>query len=216
MDNTWATPIYCKAIDFGADIVIHAGTKYPSGHSDVLLGMVSANADHWERLLEAFTTIGACAGPDDTYLVLRGMRSMAVRLEYHEKSALDIAKHLQGRDGVARVLHPALPDFPGHSLWKRDFSGSSGLFSIVLDGGGQSTGLWQRKAHAFLDALQIFGLGYSWGGYESLCVHVYLGDRVVAKAPSEGPVMRLQIGLEDTEDLMTDIQRGLDAANAVS
>jgi cystathionine beta-lyase len=178
--------------------------------------MVSANANHWEKLHETYITMGCCAGPDDVYAVLRGLRTMAVRLEQHEKSALTIANSLKGRNGIARVLHPALPDFPGHDLWTRDFSGSSGLFSIVLDGGGGSTSLWQRKAHAFLDALKIFGLGYSWGGYESLCVHVYLGDRIVANAPSEGPVMRLQIGLEDPEDLLADIQRGIDAANAIS
>jgi cystathionine beta-lyase len=214
LDNTWATPLFFKPLDLGVDISINAATKYPSGHSDVLLGLVSTTAEHWPRLLDAQTNLGVCANSDDCYLVLRGLRTMGVRLAHHQKSALEIAQTLQDRSGIARVLHPALPDFPGHVLWKRDFKGSSGLFSIVLDGGG-SPDKWREKAHAFLDALQIFGLGYSWGGFESLAVHVFLGDRTIAKGPEEGPVMRLQIGLEDTEDLLNDIDRGLAASKAV-
>jgi len=206
MDNTWATPLYFKPLDFGVDISIHAATKYPAGHSDVLLGTVSANQACWPKLHEAFLTLGCCAGPDDVYQVLRGLRTMGVRLAHHQKSTLDIARWLETQPGVARVLHPALESFPGHALWQRDFAGSSGIFSIVLDGGGE------KEAHAFLDALQIFGLGYSWGGYESLAVNVYLGDRVIAKGPYEGPVIRLQIGLEDVEDLKADISKGLAAA----
>jgi cystathionine beta-lyase len=130
---------------------------------------------------------------------------MGVRLAHHQKSTLDIARWLETQEGVARVLHPGLESHPGHALWKRDFSGASGIFSVVLDGGGE------REAHAFLDALDIFGLGYSWGGYESLAVAVFLGDRTVKKE-YEGPVIRLQIGLEDVEDLKEDILRGLKAA----
>ncbi|BCH25749.1 cystathionine beta-lyase [Mesorhizobium sp. L-8-3] len=208
-DNTWATPLYFRALDFGADVTIHAATKYPAGHSDVLLGTVSANAACWERLHETFLTLGCCASPDDVYQVLRGLRTMGVRLEHHRRSALDIARWLEGRTEVARVLHPALESHPGHALWKRDFSGSSGVFSLVLRGGGK------KQAHAFLDALQIFGLGYSWGGFESLAVPVYLGDRIVAKGPTEGPVIRLQIGVEDIEDLKEDISRGLAAVQNV-
>ncbi len=206
MDNTWATPLYFKPLDHGVDISIHAATKYPGGHSDVLLGTVSANEACWERLHEGFVTLGCCAGPDDVYQVLRGMRTMGVRLEHHRKSALEIAAWLEAQPGVARVLHPALPSHPDHALWRRDFGGSSGVFSIVLAAGGQ------REQHAFLDALTVFGLGYSWGGYESLAVPVFLGDRVVAKGPEEGPVIRLQIGLEDVADLKADLSRGLTAA----
>jgi cystathionine beta-lyase len=206
MDNTWATPLYFKPLDFGVDVSIHAATKYPAGHSDVLLGTVSANRACWPKLHEAFLTLGCCAGPDDVYQVLRGLRTMGVRLDHHQKSALDIARWLATQPGVSRVLHPALESFPGHALWNRDFSGSSGIFSIVLSGGGE------KAAHAFLDALEIFGLGYSWGGYESLAVHVHLGDRTIAKGPYEGPVIRVQIGLEDVEDLKADISRGLAAA----
>ena len=149
--------------------------------------------------------MGCCAGPDDVYQVLRGLRTMGIRLERHQKSALDIARWLETQPGVARVLHPALESHPGHALWKRDFSGASGIFSVVLAGGGQ------KASHAFLDALSIFGLGYSWGGYESLAVAVFLGDRVVAKGPYDGPLIRLQIGLEDVQDLMADLKEGLKA-----
>ncbi len=206
MDNTWATPLYFKALDFGVDVSIHAATKYPAGHSDVLLGTVSANAACWARLHETFLTMGCCAAPDDVYQVLRGLRTMGVRLEHHRKSALEIAQWLETKPGVARVLHPALESHPGHALWRRDFNGSSGIFSIVLDGGAT------KEAHAFLDALEIFGLGYSWGGYESLAVAVHLGDRTIATGPKEGPVIRLQIGLEDVADIKADIERGLAAA----
>jgi cystathionine beta-lyase len=209
MDNTWATPLYFKALDFGVDVTIHAATKYPAGHSDVLSGTVSANAACWPKLHDAYVTLGCCAGPDDVYQVLRGLRTMGVRLAHHQKSTLEIARWLEGKQGVARVLHPGLESHPDHKLFKRDFSGSSGIFSVVLAGGGTD------KAHAFLDALEIFGLGYSWGGYESLAVQVSLADRKIANGPYEGPIIRLQIGLEDVADLKEDIAAGLAAANAV-
>ncbi|MFA1622869.1 cystathionine beta-lyase [Rhizobium mongolense] len=213
MDNTWATPVYFRPLDFGVDISIHAATKYPSGHSDILMGTVSANATHWEQLKEANITLGICGAPDDAYQILRGLRTMGVRLERHYESALTIAKWLEGRDEVARVLHPALSSFPSHELWKRDFKGASGIFSFVL--AADAPEKFKAKAHAFLDALQIFGLGYSWGGFESLAVHVNLNDRRIRKAPQEGPVIRLQIGLEDVVDIKADIERGFAAANAV-
>jgi cystathionine beta-lyase len=150
--------------------------------------------------------MGACAGPDDVYQVLRGLRTMGVRLDRHQQSALEIARWLERQEGVARVLHPGLETHPDHAIWKRDFSGASGLFSVVLNGGDQ------RSANAFLDALGIFGLGYSWGGYESLAVPVSLKDRTIANGPYEGPIIRLQIGLEDVADLKADIWRGLEAA----
>lgn len=214
MDNTWATPLFFRPLDHGVDISIHAATKYPGGHSDVLLGTVSANEACWKRLRSAMYALGVCAGPDDSYQILRGLRTMGLRLERHGESALSIARNLEGRAGVARVLHPALESHPGHAIWKRDFKGSSGLFSIVL--AGAEPAAYKEQAHAFLNALQIFGLGYSWGGYESLAVHASLSDRMVAKAPEEGPVIRLQIGLENAEDLMTDIERGLAAAARIA
>jgi cystathionine beta-lyase len=212
MDNTWATPLYFKPLDHGVDLSIHAATKYPAGHSDILLGTVSANEATWPALHAANSMLGMCGSPDDSYMTLRGLRTMGVRLERHQQSALQIARALEGRPGVAKVLHPALESFPGHDLWKRDFCGSSGIFSIVLDVADAER--HRAKAHAFLDALTIFGLGYSWGGYESLCVHANLSDRTVALPPKEGPVIRLQIGLEDSEDLLVDIENALAAANA--
>jgi cystathionine beta-lyase len=213
MDNTWATPVFFKPLDYGVDISIHASTKYPAGHSDILMGTVSANAEHWDRLQEANIALGICGAPDDAYQVLRGLRTMGVRLERHQESALAIAKWLEGFDDVAHVLHPALPSFAGHELWKRDFKGSSGIFSFVL--AADSASQFKPKAHAFLDALSLFGLGYSWGGFESLALHVNLNDRRICKAPAEGPVLRLQIGLEDVADIKADIERGLAAARVV-
>ena len=141
MDNTWATPLYFRALDYGVDISIHAATKYPAGHSDVLLGTVSANAACWPKLHETFITLGCCAGPDDVYQVLRGLRTMGVRLERHQKSALEIARWLETAGRASRTCCiPALESHPGHALWKRDFSGSSGIFSVVLAGGGPKAG----------------------------------------------------------------------------
>ncbi|MDF1610035.1 cystathionine beta-lyase [Hoeflea sp. YIM 152468] len=212
IDNTWATPLFFKPLDHGVDISIHAATKYFAGHSDVLMGTVSASKAAHPALLATYTALGFCASPDDSYTTLRGLRTLGVRLERHQHSALTIAQALEGRPGVAGVLHPALESFPGHQLWKRDFEGASGLFSIVLDVADETRR--RAKAHAFLDALEIFGLGYSWGGYDSLAVHAHLSDRTVALAPAQGPVIRLQIGLEDVADLMADIERGLSAAQS--
>jgi cystathionine beta-lyase len=212
MDNTWATPLYFKALDFGVDVSMHAATKYPSGHSDVLFGTVSANAKHWDQLREANITLGTCASPDDSYQILRGLRTMGIRLERHQQSALELAQWLEGHEDVVKVLHPALPSFEGYDIWKRDFKGASGLFSIVLR--EPDPAKHKTRGYAFLDALRIFGLGYSWGGYESLAVIPNLTDRKVAKAPEGGPVIRLQIGLEDVADLKRDIEAGFAAARA--
>lgn len=213
IDNTWATPLYFRALDFGADVSIHAATKYPSGHSDILMGTVSANAKHWPALKEANGALGICGAPDDSYQILRGLRTMNLRLEHHNKSALAVAHWLEARSDVARVLHPALQSFPGHAIWKRDFKGSSGVFSFVLP--SPSKEKIKPKAHAFLDALQLFGLGWSWGGYESLAVLVNLEDRKIRKGPADGAVIRLQIGLENVEDITADLERGFAAAAAV-
>lgn len=212
MDNTWATPLYFRPLDFGVDVSIHAATKYPSGHSDIIMGSVSANAKWWPQLEETRILMGICGAPDDSYQILRGLRTMGVRLEHHQKSALAIAQWLEGRDDVARVLHPALPSFPGHAIWKRDFKGASGVFSFVLKADADKA---KAKAHAFLDALTYFGLGYSWGGFESLALQVNLSDRTIRKQPQEGPVIRLQIGLEDVADLQKDLEQGFLAAAAV-
>lgn len=205
LDNTWATPVYFKPLEHGVDISIHAATKYPGGHSDVLLGTVSANEACWETLWNAYLTLGSCAGPDDVYQVLRGLRTMGVRLERHQATAFEVARWLEGQSGVKRVLHPGLESHPGHEIWKRDFSGASGLFSIVLEGG-------ETQAHAFLNALEIFGLGASWGGYECLAAQVSLADRTVSADDYGGEIIRLQIGLEDAADIIADLAHALEAA----
>lgn len=210
MDNTWATPIFFRPMDHGVDVVIHAATKYPSGHSDVLMGFVSANEKHWHALHEANWQLGMCVTSDDAYQILRGLRTMGLRLERHQETALKVAQWLEGRDDVAAVLHPALPSFPGHALWKRDFKGASGVFSFVLKEANAER--FTAKARAFLDGLKLFGLGYSWGGYECLAVQSSLGDRTIRKAPTTGPVIRLQIGLEDVADIVADLERGFAAA----
>ena len=205
LDNTWATPLFFKPLDFGVDISIHALTKYPSGHSDLVLGSASANVRTWEKLRETQMALGVCAAPDDCYMVFRGLKTMNVRLQQHQQNALEVAHWLQGRDDVARVLHPALEDDPGHELWKRDMGGSSGLFGFVL------MGKTREESRAFLDALKLFGLGYSWGGFESLAVLPNLEDRTIARAPTDGTIIRLQIGLEDVSDIIADLQLGFAA-----
>jgi cystathionine beta-lyase len=206
MDNTWATPLYFQAFAKGVDLSIQAGTKYICGHSDVMLGTISANAALWPRLKETVTTMGLCVGPDDMYLALRGLRTLGVRLERHRQSALLVARWLRDRPQVRRVLHPALEDDPGHAIWRRDFTGSSGLFSVVLEPVGDAA------VRAFLDALELFGMGFSWGGYESL---VILFDcaayRTATRWAPGGPALRFHIGLEDPADLIADLERGFAA-----
>ena len=210
MDNTYATPLLFKPLDHGVDISIHAATKYPAGHADILFGMVSANERTWPQLNEMHTALGACANSEDVYLVLRGLRSMGVRLQRHMETTLTVSKWCLEQKGIKAVLNPALPHDPGYELFQRDFCGSSGIFSIVLDGAG-SDAEDMAKAHRFLNAFDIFGLGYSWGGYESLAVRVKLGDRIVSKNDYGGAVIRLQIGLEDAKDLIADLKQALDA-----
>ncbi len=205
MDNTWATPLLFKPLDFGVDISIHALTKYPAGHSDLVLGSVSANDKCWDQLYRHFRLMGCCASPDDTYLTLRGIRTMGVRLREHEKNSLEMAKWLEGHPAIDRVMHPALPSHPQHALWKRDFKGSSGLFGFTLKT------MDMEKAARFYDALGLIGRGYSWAGYESLAVLVNLSDREVATGPDDGILVRLTVGLEDLEDLKADIEQALRA-----
>ena len=210
MDNTWATPIFFPPHERGVDLAIEAGTKYLSGHSDLLLGLVSANARYYPKLRETFETIGICPGPEDIYLALRGLRTMELRLREAERQALDLAHWLNQRPEVQQVLHPALPDHPGHAIWKRDFLGSSGLFSIILQAAPEAA------IEAMLDELQLFGLGYSWGGFESLIIPFDCRTyRTATKWNPPGPSLRLQVGLEDLDDLKEDLARGFAKFNAL-
>ena len=203
MDNTWATPIFFPPHARGVDIAIEAGTKYLSGHSDLLLGLISANAEWWPRV-RAFVDLYAIPpGPDDTFLALRGLRTMELRLRESGRQALEIALWLQTRPEVKRVLHPALPDDPGHEIWKRDFLGSSGLFSVILNP------VSDEAVAAMLDGLELFGLGFSWGGYESLVIPFDCKTyRTATSWAPGGPGLRLQIGLEDAQDLKDDLAAG--------
>ncbi len=201
MDNTWATPLFFSTHAHGVDMAVEAGTKYLSGHADLLLGLISANEKWFERLRRSAEMMGIPAGPEDVFLALRGLRTMELRLREAERQGLALARWLQGRPEVMRVIHPALPEHLGHALWKRDFSGSSGLFSIVLKPASEAA------VAAFLDGLELFGLGYSWGGYESLAVPCEPYRTATRWAPG-GPAVRFSVGLEDIEDLKADLDRG--------
>jgi cysteine-S-conjugate beta-lyase len=203
MDNTWASPLLFPPHERGVDIAIEAGTKYLGGHSDILLGMISANERCWKPLKEAFLQLGACPSPEDVWLGLRGLRTMELRLRTQEKKTLEMARWLQKRPEVLRVLHPALPDHPGHAIWKRDFKGSSSLFSVVLKP------VSQKAVEAMLNGLSLFGMGFSWGGYESLIVPFDCTEyRTVSKFDPGGPCVRIQIGFESNRDLKADLAKG--------
>lgn len=204
-DNTWATPLGFRALDFGVDLSIIAATKYLVGHSDAMLGTVAGRGEVWQKVKDTHGALGMHVGPDDVFLGLRGVRTLAVRLERHAQSALTIAKWLEGRPEVARVLYPPLPSDPGHALWKRDMSGAAGLLGIVFAGWSET------RAAAFIDHLTLFGIGASWGGFESLAILAHPAPiRSATRWQPVGATIRLHIGLEDPDDLMAD----LDAAFA--
>ncbi|BBC00091.1 cystathionine beta-lyase [Bradyrhizobium japonicum] len=208
-DNTWATPLYHRSLEQGVDISMQAATKYIGGHSDIMFGTIAANAKAWPLIQEAIRLLGVCAGPDDVYLALRGVRTLSVRLAQHHRSGLEIARWLSARPEVDRVLHPALDTDPGHAIWKRDFTGASGLFSIVLKP------VPQTAVDAMLNALTLFGMGFSWGGFESLAIPFDCSDyRTATKWSPGGPTLRLHIGLENLDDLKADLDRGFAALKA--
>jgi cystathionine beta-lyase len=206
MDNTWATPLYFKAFDKGVDISIQAGTKYIGGHSDIMFGCVSANAKAFPALKNTHGLMGQCVGPDDVFLALRGLRTMAVRLKQHNESGMTVARWLAARPEVARVMHPGLESDPGHAIWKRDFTGASGLFSIELKP------INEKAVYAFMNELQLFGMGFSWGGFESLVIIFDCAEyRTATKWAPSGPTLRFHIGLEDPGDLIADLEGGFKA-----
>ena len=206
MDNTWATPLYFRAFENGVDLSIQAGTKYIGGHSDVMFGCVSANAKTLPALKTVMQQTGLCVGPDDMFLALRGLRTMGVRLARHNESGLRVARWLEKRPEVLRVLHPAIESDPGYKIWQRDFSGACGLFSIVLKPTSD------QSVYAFMNELTLFGMGFSWGGFESLVIVFDCSEyRTATKWAPGGPTLRFHIGLEDPGDLIADLERGFAA-----
>jgi len=204
MDNTWSAGYFFRPFEHGVDVSIQAATKFLVGHSDAMLGVATAaNAAIWQRLKETAVELGTCAGPDDCYLGLRGLRTLAVRMRRHQETGLKLAHWLKARPEVDRVLHPALPDCPGHALWKRDFTGACGLFSIVLKTKSK------EALAAMLDGLEVLAMGYSWGGYESLIVPAQPATlRSATQWPHEGLCLRIHAGLEDADDLIADLDAG--------
>jgi len=208
LDNTWATSRFFAALEHGVDISIVAATKYIVGHSDVMMGAATTHEKYWTRLRRTAQQLGQVVSPDDAYLAARGLRTLEVRLRQHEQSALTIAHWLKDRPEVGQVLHPALPDCPGHDIWKRDFKGSSGLFSFQLSEGDE------KSRAAFIDALTLFGIGYSWGGFESLALPVDPGKyRTATDWTMAGALVRLHIGLEDPDDLVADLAKAFEHYN---
>ncbi|NUR44773.1 MAG: cystathionine beta-lyase [Sphingomonas sp.] len=201
LDNTWATPLLFPAMAAGVDISMIAATKYLGGHADVMIGAATANEKHFDRLQRTAWDLGNAVSPDDAWLASRGLRTMGVRLRQHEASALKIARWLKEQPQVGLVLHPAFADCPGHECWARDFKGSSGLFAFELRG----------DSAALVDRLELFGIGYSWGGYESLALPVS-PMRKVSSAPAKN-LVRLHVGLEDPDDLIEDLAHALSAEN---
>jgi cystathionine beta-lyase len=203
MDNTWASPVCFQPLKHGVDVSINAATKYISGHSDLMLGIAVCTEEAFVPVKKTASGSGYCGGPDDVYMALRGLRTLPIRMKRHQETATQIALWLQQRPEVARVLYPALPDDPGHAIWKRDFDGASGLFGVVLNA------CTDRQFAAMLDHMSLFRLGYSWGGYESLVVPTYPADlRSAKKWDAPGPSLRFHAGLEDPKDLITDLERG--------
>jgi cystathionine beta-lyase len=203
LDNTWATPLYFKALQYGVDISIHAATKYIGGHSDLLMGTAAATEAHYPRLRRGMQDLGCYVSPDDCYLALRGLRTLSVRLERHQANALKLATWLRQRPEVERVLYPALPDDPGHALWRRDFLGASGLFGLLLKPCSEKA--W----HALVEGLELFGLGASWGGYESLIMpNRPERYRTATRWDPAFPSLRIHAGLEDPDDLIADLEAG--------
>lgn len=203
MDNTWASPLYFRPFEHGVDVSIQAATKYIVGHADAMLGAITSNARAAPHIARTKELLGVCPGSEETYLGMRGLRTLATRLAVHQRAGIDMANWLEARPEVARVLHPALPSHPQHEIWKRDFLGASGLFAIILKP------VSNAALAAMLDGLKLFGMGFSWGGYESLVIPFDpTSYRTATRWKAEGPALRLHIGLEDLDDLKADLEAG--------
>ena len=209
-DTTWGTPYFFRSFERGVDVSIHAATKYINGHSDVMIGVVVTNERCWLPVRKTVSDFGYSVSPDDCYLALRGFRTIGVRMKHQMQSALTVARWLEKRKGVSRVIYPALESDPGHSIWKRDFEGAASLFAVVLEPASD------RAVAALVDTLELFGIGSSWGGYESLVSVVHAAShRTATKWNPGGPALRLHIGLEDPDDLIEDLERGFAALEKV-
>lgn len=208
IDNTWSGGYYFKPLRHGVDVVVHAATKYIVGHSDVMMGAIVCNAATAERVRSMAGLFGNHAGPDDIYLALRGLRTLGVRMPRHFENGMKVAEWLRNRPEVERVMYPALSNDPGHTLWKRDFTGASGLFGFVLNKGERA------DVARMLDGMELFGMGSSWGGYESLLIpSAPAGNRTATKWEAVGPSLRIHVGLEDPDDLIDDLEKGFDRLN---
>lgn len=199
MDNTWATPLHFQPLAHGVDLSIQSVTKYIGGHADMMMGYVTANESHRSRLYHAHGDMGLFSSADDCFLALRGLRTLPVRLPRHRETGLTLARWIQAQPEVERVLHPALENDPGHAIWKRDFKGACGLFGVVLKP------LPEGALAALMDGLEYFGMGWSWGGFESLIVPAHI-TRTAKAFPASGPVIRIHAGLEDPDDLIADLE----------
>ena len=208
LDNTWASPLYLKPFELGVDVSVHAATKYITGHSDTMLGIISSTEECYDQIRDTVRLSGQCAGPDPIFLGLRGLRTLPTRLQRHWKSGLVIAEWLAQRPEVESVIHPAMSSHPGHHLWKRDFLGASGLFAFKLHP------VSEAALGRLLDTTELFGMGYSWGGFESLLIPFDpRPTRTATKWDAKGPSLRIHVGLEDTDDLIANLEVGFEAMN---
>jgi len=208
LDNTWATPLFFKPFAHGVDVSVQAATKYIGGHADVMLGAITASETAWPVVRRTHEDLGLCTGPEDVYLALRGLRTLSVRLERHQRTGLELANWLKARPEVESVIHPGLPEDPGHAIWSRDFTGASGLFAFVLKP------VSHKALAAMLDELKLFGMGYSWGGFESLIIPFDPSEyRTATEWKAAGPALRIHAGLEDVEDLKADLAAGFARLN---
>ncbi len=209
VDNTWATPLYLCAKDVGADITVHSCTKYLSGHSDLVMGLVTCSKKYFPQLRRVFRNLGSSPGSEEVYLVARGLRTLPTRLKQHQETGIALAKWFEKRPEVAKVLHPAFASCPGHENWKRDFKGASGLFGVLLKP-------YPHKAlAAMMDDMKLFGMGFSWGGYESLMIP-FVPERTASKWKHDGICLRVNAGLEHIDDLIADLEAGFKRLNAAA